>query len=229
LDQNSGTSEFIFKAGKFVSTDNKNRNPILQRAFDIKDQEECKDVYKDWANSYDSTMVGELKYSAPDSIAKSLQEFLPSRTASILDLGCGTGLVGSSLSALDYVNIDGVDFSEEMLAVADKLNVYGDLKLADLTKPTGIPSANYDAAVCAGLFTYGHLDSTCLEEIFRVIKKGGLFAAAIREQIYEEMGFLEKFTQWENSGQIKTLCKQSKDNYENANKNDGIYLVLQKL
>ena len=101
--------------------------------------------------------------------------------------------------------------------------------LADLTKPTDIPTAEYDAAICAGLFTYGHLDAECLDEIFRTIKSGGFFAGAIRQQIWEEMGFHEKFTAWEKDQRIKTLSSESMDNYENANKNDGLYIVVQKL
>jgi len=67
-------------------------NPLLQRAFDIKDQVECKKVYKDWAKSYDETMVGDLGYSAPRTVAELLSKHLSAKNSAILDLGCGTGL-----------------------------------------------------------------------------------------------------------------------------------------
>jgi predicted TPR repeat methyltransferase len=212
-----------------VSGSKKLRNPLLQRAFDIKNQTDCKEVYKDWAKTYDTTMVDDLHYSAPKSIAKAMDKCLNSKKSLILDLGCGTGLVGEALKELDYEHVDGVDFSEEMLAIAQKRGVYQDLRLADLTQPTSIPSAHYDGAICAGLFTHGHLGSSCIDEIFRTIKSGGVFAAAIREQIWTEMGFCSKFTQMEKNQEITILSKENMDNYKNDGANDGIYLVIQKL
>jgi predicted TPR repeat methyltransferase len=204
-------------------------NKLLQRAYDIKNQTECKEVYQDWAQTYDETMVDDLSYTAPKTVADVLANFLPNKRSTILDLGCGTGLVGEGLKDLGYETIDGVDFSGEMLKVAEKRGVYRQLLLEDLTKTTSIPSGAYDAAICAGLFTCGHLDASCLEEVFRTIKPNGLFAGAIRQQIWEEMGFLEKFTKWEGEQKIKIVSKQHMDNYENANKKDGVYLVVRKL
>jgi predicted TPR repeat methyltransferase len=212
-----------------MSDSKKTLNPLLQRAFDIKDQTECKEVYKDWAKTYDATMVGELHYSAPKSIAKAMDKCLNSKKSLILDLGCGTGLVGEALSELDYHLVDGVDFSEEMLEIAKKRGVYQNLRLADLTQPTSIPSAHYEGAICAGLFTHGHLGAGCIDEIFRTIKAGGVFAAAIREQVWNEMGFCSKFTQMEKNQEIAILSKENMDNYDNTGANDGIYLIVQKL
>ena len=45
------------------------------------------------------------------SIAKAMDKHLDSKKALILDLGCGTGLVGEALKELDYPHVDGVDFS----------------------------------------------------------------------------------------------------------------------
>lgn len=213
-----------------IMTDGKKfTNTLFQRAFHIKDQTECKAVYKDWANTYDATMVGELAYSEPQTVANVLSKHLSDKEASILDLGCGTGLVGEGLKICGFKTVDGVDFSEEMLDVARERNIYRRLTLADLTKTTDIASQEYDAAISAGLFTYGHLDARCLDEIFRAIKPGGLFAGAIRQQIWEEMGFLEKFTAWEKNQNVKIISKELMDNYSNANNNDGVYLVVQKL
>ena len=143
-------------------------NALFQRTFHIKDQIECKALYKDWATTYDTTMVGELAYSAPQTVANILSKHLSDKEASILDLGCGTGLVGERLKLLGFETVDGVDFSDEMLNVAKEKNIYRRLTQADLTKATDIASQEYDAAISAGLFTYGHLDARCLDEIFRI-------------------------------------------------------------
>lgn len=204
-------------------------NPLFQRTFQIKDQLQCKALYKDWATTYDATMVGELAYLAPQTIARILSDRLANKQASVLDLGCGTGLVGESLQNLGFEAIDGVDFSQEMLDVAKGKNIYRRLIQADLSVATDLPSQEYDAAMSAGLFTYGHLDAKCLDEVFRAIKPGGLFVSAIRRSIWEEYGFLDKFTDWERDQQVKILSKELADNYSNVNNNDGIYLVALKL
>ena len=43
---------------------------------------------------------------------------------SILDLGCGSGLVGEQLHKRGYQNIDGIDLSAEFLKEAQKKGVY---------------------------------------------------------------------------------------------------------
>ena len=45
----------------------------------------------------------------------------PDHTVRILDVGCGTGLVGVSLSKLGFVQLDGLDFSSETLNEAKKM------------------------------------------------------------------------------------------------------------
>ena len=42
----------------------------------------------------------------------------------ILDVGCGTGLVGSELNRIGYKNLDGLDASPEMLKIAAEKNIF---------------------------------------------------------------------------------------------------------
>ena len=52
----------------------------------------------------------------------------------LLDAGCGTGLSGPFLKALGYDDIEGLDMSPEMLAIARRRNVYRGLRQAELGK-----------------------------------------------------------------------------------------------
>ncbi|ABG50126.1 hypothetical protein Tery_0690 [Trichodesmium erythraeum IMS101] len=49
---------------------------------------------------------------------------MPDKDAIILDAGAGTVMVGEALAELGYNNIIGVDFSEQMLEVGRKKQVY---------------------------------------------------------------------------------------------------------
>ena len=205
------------------------KNPLLKRAFDIKSKEEAKDVYQDWATTYEDTMLGKLNYTSHATVAEILSKHLENRDGSIVDLGCGTGLVGGELKKHGFANVDGVDFSEQMLAEAGKLGIYRKLLQEDLTVRTSIDSNTYDAATCAGTFTCGHLDASCLEEVFRLLKVDGLLACAVREQIWQDMGFDKKFEQMIADEKIKILFKENLANYEGSRDKDGIYMIVQKL
>ena len=75
-------------------------------------------LYDEWSQTYEQDRVGNLGYTGHLIAARALAEFAPDKAASIIDIGCGTGLVGQTLKTLDYGHINGIDFSEEMLKVA---------------------------------------------------------------------------------------------------------------
>lgn len=204
-------------------------NKHLKKAFSIKNQEECHQLYREWASTYDETMTGELSYIAPITLAALLSPFLDDKTKPVMDLGCGTGLVGFALSKHGHTHIDGIDFSQEMIDKAAKKSCYQNLFQENLTTRTSISDERYDAAICAGLFTYGHLDASCLDECLRMVRVGGFFASAIRLQIWETMGFKERFAAWEADGSLKLLHHELLENYQDADTKDGVFTIFQKL
>lgn len=173
-------------------------------------------------------MVGDHQYIAPVLLSKIFAEIVIDKSSQILDLGCGTGLVGEALRDLQFHNVDGLDFSKEMLDAAQQKKSYRNLIHADLTKTTNVRSGAYDAQICAGLFTYGHLDATCIDECFRMLKVGGVFSTAIREQIWTSMGFSQKFDEMVKAGQVEIISKENLENYTGGEKH-GVYLFCRKL
>ena len=61
---------------------------------------------------------------AADQLMKYLQDFGYNNDVRILDLGCGTGLVGEHLYKHGYKNIDGLDCCQELLNIAERKSVY---------------------------------------------------------------------------------------------------------
>lgn len=92
----------------------------------------------------------------------------------ILDAGAGTGIVGKVLRDRGYTNIDALDISQKMLDEAKKLNVYKQFFCAPLcAEPvTGIANDQYDALICVGTLTVGHVKPVALNEIVRIVKPG---------------------------------------------------------
>ena len=162
---------------------------LLQRSYDVKSPEEAIDLYRDWAENYDQQLEQELRYVAPAVIAQMLSVAEPDHTVRVLDVGCGTGLVGVSLSKLGFVHLDGLDFSSQMLNEARRKGVYRELIQADLNESLDLTPSTYGAAISCGTFTHGHVNSNALDRIAPLLKPGAIFACTIHQAVWEEAGF----------------------------------------
>jgi ubiquinone/menaquinone biosynthesis C-methylase UbiE len=105
------------------------------------------------------------------------------RTAAVLDLGCGTGVVTRAIAARDGFagTVTGVDQSPEFIAAAARLAadeglgdrvelVVGDAHSLDF------PAASFDVAVAHTLVSHVRDPLTVLAEAARVIRPGGSVA-----------------------------------------------------
>ncbi|XP_046863822.1 methyltransferase-like protein 27 [Xenia sp. Carnegie-2017] len=94
-------------------------------------EEDLVNLYAKWAPTFDKH-ADDTGYIGPIVAAEQLHEklvqFNYNQDIEILDLGCGSGLVGEHLLNLGYKNADGIDISEEMLKVSERKGVYRSLK-----------------------------------------------------------------------------------------------------
>lgn len=164
----------------------------LEKVYTAQSATELMDAYKDWAANYENDTVGEFGYVAPLATAKTLNTFAGDTSIRILDAGCGTGLVGQALRDLGYSALDALDYSKDMLGQAAQKNIYGQLIQADLSQPLSIADNAYDAVVCTGTFTYGHVDATAFDELIRITKPEGHIVFTIREGAYEDLGYRKR-------------------------------------
>ena len=187
-------------------TNFKESKSLLDRAYSLK-AGEAKPLYRDWAGSYDADLVESLGYVGPVNVAEITANYCENKSARILDVGCGTGLVAHRLAELGYEQIDGLDFSPEMLEVAREKDIYESLISADLNKQLSIDSNSYDVIVSCGTFTHSHVGPSAFDELIRVSRSGGIFCLSINAAIYESSGFSDKLRDLENSNQINMLDK----------------------
>jgi len=130
-------------------------------------------------------------YIAPQETVSVLKKYAFDKNFKILDAGCGTGLVGIELKKHGYANIEGVDFSQNMLDLVPN-GLYKKIEKIDLNKLLKFKDNTYDVVMCVGTFTYGHVKTQALDELIRIIKNNGLICFTINEGIYEEYGFDKK-------------------------------------
>ena len=160
--------------------------------YKLKTPEELLKYYQDWTNNnkYNKDMV-DWNYIAPQETVSVLKKYALKKNSKILDAGCGTGLVGIELKKYGYLNIDGVDFSQNMLDLVPQ-GIYKKIEKVDLNKLLKFKDNTYDIVMCVGTFTYGHVKPKALDELIRITKNKGLICFTINEGIYEDYGFDNK-------------------------------------
>jgi predicted TPR repeat methyltransferase len=165
--------------------------PDLKDAYALQSQDAVKDLYRDWAHSYDTGFSVGQGYQIPREVA--LAFCGAGGTGPVLDVGAGTGLVGEQLRALGVWDIDGVDLSADMLGVAATKGYYRDLIEADITQP--MPGARkYAGIVSAGTFTLGHVGPEGVVTLLNAAKPGALFVISVNAQHFESAGFAAMLT-----------------------------------
>jgi ubiquinone/menaquinone biosynthesis C-methylase UbiE len=189
-------------------------NVYLSRAYNLKNEDEARALYDEWATQYDKDLSS-MDYMSPtatvDALASAISSSPPTAPFTVLDAGCGTGLVGIALAAHKSLNervrviVDGLDLSQGMLNVARKTGTYRALEVADLTKRIDRDDGSYDAVLCVGTLTQGHVGPAVLGEFVRVVKKGGFVVATILDDIFVEGGYEKEIKRLEASGVAQVL------------------------
>ena len=195
--------------------------------YKLTTSEELLKYYQDWTkkNKYNQDMVS-WKYTAPQETVLVLKKYAPNSKCKILDAGCGTGLVGIELKKCGYSNIEGVDFSQNMLDLIPK-SIYKKIEKVDLNKPLKFETNMYDVVMCVGTFTYGHVKPQALDELIRITKNKGLICFTINEGIYEEYGFDNKIKELSDN-KLWNVKEFFKSNYI-VNKDVNAWLCLSEI
>lgn len=160
-----------------------------------------KSTYDRWADSYDADMVltGYVHYAVLTGL---VCRHVPSKNATILDAGVGTGALGSLLNLLGYNNLSGIDMSSGMLARAKARKVYADLREAVLGEPLDFVDKSFDAIISTGTFTEGHAPASAFDELWRLLEPRGVLIFTISSLVWEEKGFKAKLEGLVKTGQL---------------------------
>ena len=155
-------------------------------------------------------------YTGPKETVEVFKKYALNKDMTIFDAGCGSGLVGLELKKFGFKHFHGADLSQKLLDTIPK-NLYQKLIKIDLNKPININNNFFDATMCVGTFTFGHVKPQALDEFIRITKSNGLICFTINEGIYEEYGFdkkietLKKNNKWEEIEFFKSDYIASKD------------------
>ena len=141
-------------------------------------------AYDSWAETYEAEMRA-AGYRHPSVALALLARHLPRGAGPVLDAGAGTGMVGEWLGIVGYPQIEALDISAGMLAVADRKGVYAKLHNIALGGALPFADASYAAIICTGVFTTGHVGAEALAELARITKPGGVIVATVKNTVWD--------------------------------------------
>ena len=148
------------------------------------DPREVADRYDEWAQKYDDDLAS-WSYRAPTVVAETVVTRHP-EAGSVLDVGCGTGLVGRALRAQGFAGrILGLDISQASLEMARQTGAYDSLAPADLQQRLAFDDDSVDAVVCVGVMTYLPQVEAVWREFARVARPRGVVVVTQREYLWD--------------------------------------------
>ncbi len=160
-------------------------------------------AYDGWAATYDADMA-RAGYRHPAIGLALLARHLTPGAAPILDAGAGTGLVGEWLGLIGYPEVEALDISEVMLAVARSKNIYSALHQATLGSPLPFADNHFAGVISTGVFTSGHVGAEGLDELIRATRPGGIIVLTVKDTVWSD-GFGTRIKQLAATGTITIL------------------------
>ena len=115
-------------------------------------------VFDGYADRFEADLLG-LGYRVPGLVRLAVDRWLAetgqaSIPGPVLDLGCGTGLVGVALLGLTQAGLCGVDLSRNMIAQTRAKGIYTELHQAEFSTALANLHGRYALVAAADLFCY---------------------------------------------------------------------------
>jgi len=165
-------------------------------------------LYNNYAMNFEHILVNKLEYKIPNLITKMIvAQNSNIQLGSVLDLGCGTGLIGDEIRKY-CSNLEGIDLSKSMLEKASAKNIYDKLQHEDIVEYLSTKNLDFNYFISCDVFVYvGELS-----EIFKLIKSRnkskGKFVFST-EHTDRDGFFLEKSGKYSHSKKyIESLCNE---------------------
>lgn len=191
---------------------------------------DIKRYYDDWATHYNKDLEA-WGYQAPTVAANLLAQEV-SADASMLDVGCGTGLSGLALRMAGFGTVSGVDISQSSLDLAGQTGAYDQLEQVDLHQlPLPFETAAFGGLQCVGVLSYVPDTEAILREFCRLVAPDGLVVFSQRDDIFLERGYQSVLDTLQGDGVCAAVSVSDPKPYLPANEEFGqavnvVYVTL---
>lgn len=129
-----------------------------------------------------------------DFIVNSVKE-IGNNNISVIDIGCGNGNISMALGSLGF-SVTGLDIDKASIDKANSINKLPNVQFKVADASTFTIDNNYDAVVCSEVLE--HLDKPweLAEQIFKILKPGGVFVATVPNGHGPREIFITRPMQW---------------------------------
>lgn len=169
-------------------------------------KEKSKQAFNKQALDYDTSIQGEHARKLYKPIIENLKG---KKIHSILDLGCGTGVLLEQIKELNLAEeLSGIDISAEMLKIAkSRLGNHATLILGD-TEKLPFQDNSFDAIICNDSFHHYPLPHIVLEEVSRCLRENGILVIGDCWQPTGARQIMNLYMKHSNSGDVKIYSKK---------------------
>lgn len=131
-------------------------------------------LYSGIADNFDKIQDALAYVGAKNGVKKCLEVGEVPKTARILDVGAGTGIIGEMLKSMGYDNLDALDGCQELLEKAKERNCYRNFFCSFVTPDLELPVEKeaYDVVIMPGVLYPSHILPTSFGQVIKVVKKG---------------------------------------------------------
>ncbi|MBZ9678115.1 class I SAM-dependent DNA methyltransferase [Mesorhizobium sp. ES1-1] len=136
-------------------------------------------LFDHYADSFDESLVDKLGYRVPELLERAIRTARPGRFALVLDLGCGTGLMGQRLRPIAD-RLEGYDISAGMLRRARAKGIYDEVAKADL-RDFARAGPKADLVTVTDVFIYIGALGGAVNRIAGLLVDDGLFAFSVEK------------------------------------------------
>ena len=200
---------------------------FLDKAYGHKPGDEARELYDDWADTYDDEVRGK-GYATPFRCAEALADLVDDYTAPVLDIGCGTGLSGLALRGAGFSVIDGVDPSREMLKHANTKSVYRDLSLIDAAAPLKMPPGAYVNAMAAGVLSPGLAPPEAFDQIFDFLPRDGRLSFSLNDHAIADGAHEGRLREIIDAGLVELEFKEYGDHLPGKDMRSYVYVLRKR-
>ena len=168
-------------------------------------------LFDHMATSFDQHLVQRLHYQLPQQLARQLLQWHPDRRLHLLDLGCGTGLLGAALGPIDG-DLGGVDVSAGMLALAARHGVYQQLQQGNLLELlAAMAPGRYQVVAALDVFIYVGALQQVVPACARLLAPGGrlVFSCESAEPHEADLVLRSSGRYAHQQQQVLALCRAS--------------------
>ncbi|CAN7618093.1 methyltransferase domain-containing protein [Phyllobacterium sp. LjRoot231] len=166
-------------------------------------------LFDAYAPTFETALLDRLEYRVPELLANAIKVAVSERRFhSVLDLGCGTGLMGPYFRA--YADhLGGMDLSEAMLQKATEKQIYDSLAKGDVNE-LDTPAQSTDLIIAADVFVYVGDLHRAFANVARALAPDGLFAFSVENHLGDDELILQRSLRYTHSeGYVRRLLAEN--------------------